>query len=336
MRQIRVDRCGHQGERDDRGDEEPAVDRAHPAAVGPARSHSEDSDHRRHYADRGNDQREGEPGVAEGGLAEDQRGDQRDGVRLEEVGGHTGTVAHVVAHVVGDGRGITRIILRNALFDLADQVGADVGGLGEDAAADTHEHRDERRAEAKSFEDLGRVGRVDQHDTGGAEQTQPHREHADYATRAKSDLHGLVRDGGEILFRLAFRRSGFSGRGGDAHIAAHREPHSDVSGGSREHRADQEEDRTPGSLIPIVRGQQHEQEEHHDGEYREGPQLPSEIGIRAFLDRCRDLLHAVGALACRQYLAYEHCGHHEGGERDDPDHHDDEPVVVGQDRGCEG
>ena len=62
----------------------------------------------------------------------------------------------------------------------------------------------------------------------------------------------------------------------------------------------------------------------------------AEVGVRAFLDGSRDLLHAVGALACRQHLAYQHCGDHQGGERDDRDHHDDEAVVVGQDCGCEG
>src|SRR6476469_6853431 len=50
-----------------------------------------------------------------------------------------------------------------------------------------------------------------------AQQTEPHREHADHAARTESDLHGFVGDGGEILFRLTFRRSGFSRRRGDTH-----------------------------------------------------------------------------------------------------------------------
>ena len=43
--------------------------------------------------------------------------------------------------------GIARIVLRNAGLDLADEVGADVGALGEDAAAETGEDRDQRGAE---------------------------------------------------------------------------------------------------------------------------------------------------------------------------------------------
>ena len=100
----------------------------------------------------GDDQREHQALGAERGLAEDQRGDQRDGVGLEQVGGHAGAVADVVADVVGDGRGVARVVLGDALLDLADQVGADVGGLGEDAAADTHEHGEQGGAEAEALE----------------------------------------------------------------------------------------------------------------------------------------------------------------------------------------
>ena len=75
-------------------------------------------------------------------------GDDGHGIGLEQVGGHAGAVADVVADVVGDHRRIARIILGNAGFDLADQVGADVGALGEDAAAETGEDGDQRGAEA--------------------------------------------------------------------------------------------------------------------------------------------------------------------------------------------
>ena len=71
--------------------------------------------------------------------AEDDRRDERDLVALEEVGGHAGAVADVVAHVVGDRRRVAGVVLGDALLDLADEVGADVGGLGEDAATDADE-----------------------------------------------------------------------------------------------------------------------------------------------------------------------------------------------------
>ena len=76
-------------------------------------------------------------------------GDDGHRIGLEQVGRHAGAIADVVADVVGDGRGIARIVLRNAGLDLADEIAADVGALGEDAAAETGEDRDQRGAEAE-------------------------------------------------------------------------------------------------------------------------------------------------------------------------------------------
>ena len=81
------------------------------------------------------------------GRAEQHHGDGGDGVRLEEVGRHAGAVADVVAHVVGDHGRVARVVLGDPRLDLADEVGADVGGLREDAAAETREDRDQRAAE---------------------------------------------------------------------------------------------------------------------------------------------------------------------------------------------
>ena len=76
-------------------------------------------------------------------------GDDGHHIGLEQVGRHAGAVADIVADIVGDGRGVARIVLRNAGFDLADHVAADIGTLGEDAAAETGEDRDQRGAEAE-------------------------------------------------------------------------------------------------------------------------------------------------------------------------------------------
>ena len=96
--------------------------------------------------------------VSRVGLAgeEDRRqhhgGDHGHRVGLEQVGRHAGAVADIVAHVVGDGRRVARVVLRNAGLDLADEVAAHVGALGEDAAAETGEDRDQRSAEAQGDE----------------------------------------------------------------------------------------------------------------------------------------------------------------------------------------
>ena len=91
--------------------------------------------------------------------AEQHGGDDGHRVGLEQVGGHAGAVADVVADVVGDHRRVARIVLGDAGLDLADQVGADVGALGEDAAAETREDRDQRGAEGEADQRMQDVAR---------------------------------------------------------------------------------------------------------------------------------------------------------------------------------
>ena len=99
-------------------------------------------------------------------------GDDGDHVGLEEVGGHARAVADVVAHVVGDGRGVAGVVLGDARLDLADQVGADVGRLGEDAAADPHEQGEEGGAEPEADQHRGGGVLEDEHDHRRPEQPE--------------------------------------------------------------------------------------------------------------------------------------------------------------------
>ena len=119
-----------------------------------AEPREERADHRRDRGDAAERERvEVEPvrQVADEGdvRAEQHHGDRRDGVGLEQVGRHAGAVADVVADVVGDHGRVARVVLGDAGLDLADEVGADVGGLREDAAAETGEDGDERAAEGE-------------------------------------------------------------------------------------------------------------------------------------------------------------------------------------------
>ena len=70
---------------------------------------------------------------------EDHHRDHAGDVRVKDVAAHTGHVAHIVAHVVGDGRRVARVILRNALFHLAHQVGSHIRRLGVDSTPDPGE-----------------------------------------------------------------------------------------------------------------------------------------------------------------------------------------------------
>ena len=146
-------------ERQRAGDEEAAVDRLERVGLALLRLHGEDAEDRGDDADGASGEREDEAerrvgaDRVERGDTEDDRGDEGDLVALEQVGGHAGAVADVVADVVGDGRRVARVVLGDAGLDLADEVGADVGGLGEDAAADAQEQGEQRATEAEADED---------------------------------------------------------------------------------------------------------------------------------------------------------------------------------------
>ena len=221
----RRDRAQHR--RDGGGDVEGAVDRLQ-AALTRSRLGDVDADDGGDGADGRHDQREHEALGAERGAAEDQGGDQGHRVGLEQVGRHAGAVAYVVAHVVGDGGGVARVVLGDVLLHLAHQVGADVCGLGEDAAADPHEHGQQRGTEAEALEDRGGVTLVEQHDGRGTEEPQADGHHADEGAGAERDAHGGV-------------AALVAGGGGHADVRLDGEPHAEPADGGREAGADQEE-----------------------------------------------------------------------------------------------
>ena len=246
------------------------------------------------------------PSLPEGGLAQDERGDERHRVGLEQVRRHPRAVADVVPHVVGDRRGVARIVLRDSLLDLADKVGSDVGGLGEDAAADAHEHGEQGSAEPEALQHRRRVAAEDEHHARGTEQSQADGRHAHVAAGPERDPG---RDQGAV--RVV-------GGGGDADVRAGREPHPQVADGGGEHRPDDEE-HGPADPYVQVPWEHEQQEEHQDHEARQGAELTVEIRRGAFLDGPRDGLHVGGAHAGGQYLAAEHRGHDQCGQGDESD-----------------
>ena len=167
-----VRRDGEAADRQHAADDQALVERAHDRAVG-AELDEERADDRGHDAGAADAERIEHRGGEHRLADEEDRGEHHGGddghrVGLEQVGRHAGAVADVVADVVGDGRRVARIVFRNAGLDLADEVGADVGALGEDAAAETGEDRDQRGAERErdqrvdhgaAFAARGRAGR---------------------------------------------------------------------------------------------------------------------------------------------------------------------------------
>ena len=157
------------------GDDQALVERAlHVAGGAPHRERADDRGQQRHAADH---QRVHAhlAHLVEGEHAEQHHGHGGHRVGLEEVGGHAGAVAHVVAHVVGDHRGVARVVLGDARLDLAHDVGAHVGGLGEDAAAQTGEHGDQRAAEAQADEGVDGLALLLAAGAAGCRSSRPRR-----------------------------------------------------------------------------------------------------------------------------------------------------------------
>ena len=326
-RQVGEARDGAEHGRDAGRQVERAVDRPQRVLPG-AGPGEEDADQRGDHADGGDDQREDQTGLAERRLAEDQRGDQRHGVRLEEVRRHAGAVTDVVAHVVGDGGRVARVVLGDVLLDLADEVGADVGGLGEDAAADPHEHGEHGGAEAEALEDRRGVALEHEHDEGGAQQAEAHGRHAHVRAGAEGDPDG----------RGAALDAG-PGRRGHAQVGAGGQPHAEVADQAGEHRAREEGDRPGDPQAPVrtllvgVGRQRQQQEERDDGEDAQRAELAAEEGGRALLHRAGDVLHRRGAVAGGEAPRAGRRPRHEQRHQRDHTHDGDEgEVACGQRR----
>ena len=212
------------------------------------------------------------------------RGDRGHRVGLEQVGSHASTIADVVADVVRDGRRVARIVLGNAGLDLADQVTADVRTLGEDAAAETSEDRDQRSAEAE------RNQRVDH---GAGIRSKTHRAgqnrvvDRDAEQRETGDEHAGDRAGLEREFKSAGQRADRSLCG--AHVGADRNIHADEARSAGQHRADQEANRDQPAEQPA------DDKKYHHADDANGGVLTLQIGLRALAHRGRNLLHPGAA-----------------------------------------
>ena len=188
--------------------------------------------------------------LAEQQHAQQHHGDRGDRVGLEQVRGHAGAVADVVADVVGDHGRVARVVLGNARLDLADKVGADVGGLGEDAAAEPGEDRDQRAAEAEPDQ------RVDSVPLAVAGDPGEHAVVAGQPDQARPTTSRPVTAPPRNATASAWRDAA-ARRLRDPCVGAHGHVHADVAGGRRQQSADQKADRDADVL-------QRDQHDEHD------------------------------------------------------------------------
>jgi hypothetical protein len=116
----------------------------------------------------------------------------------------------------------SRVVFRNAGFDLAHHVAADVCTLGEDAAAETREYRNQRSAEGKCHERINHGARCWLHAHRSCEETEieNHTEEAEARHEKSGDCTRLERK-----VKPAGQRLGSGLR--HAHVGAHRHVHAD-------------------------------------------------------------------------------------------------------------
>ena len=73
--------------------------------------------------------------------SESRRCENRAAVAFVEVSPHSGNVAYVVAHIVGDGRRVARVVFRNAGLHFSYKVSPHIGRLCVDSASYTGKQR---------------------------------------------------------------------------------------------------------------------------------------------------------------------------------------------------
>ena len=306
--------------RDDAGDGHALVERA--LDVAGLRLDREGPDDRGDDRDAAEDERvERDLGLVlrrEGEDAEQHHGHRGDRVGLEQVGRHAGAVADVVAHVVGDHGRVARVVLGDAGLDLADDVRADVGALGEDAAAESGEDGDQRAAEAEADQRVDGILGADAEDEGqGAEV-------AGHAGQRQAD-HEHAGDGAAAERDVERRADAAARRLGDPCVGPHGDVHADEAGRRRGEAADREADR---DLDVLERDQRDEQHNTDDPDHRV---LALQIGGGALLDGEGQAAHGLVAGRQREQGAAGHCAVDDRGGR--ADERDDDPVVgqeVGQ------
>ena len=322
--QQRVGDERHEHDREPGGDVEAQVEGVHRVAfLSPP--HHEDAGDAGDEPEGADDEREHHPGdVLRGKVdrdAEDHRSDVLRGRRLEEIGASAGAVAHVVADQVRDHGRVPRIVLGDPRLDLADEIGAQIGGFGVDPAAELGEERHERSAEAEADDEEGGLARVAE-----AVVREEHHEDADERERDDEDPRDRSAAQGDpegITDRVL-------SRGARTEVRLHRDEHADDPRQHRRDRADEERDGGPdGELrrcdsLDVLEEVDDGADQHRPAqrEQRDRPVLPPDEGDRRDVDQAGDPLHLGRSDRRAQHVPGEIAGDRQGehaGERDDPD-----------------
>ncbi len=250
--------------------------------------HNADADDGSDEIDRLDDKREEDALDAEDReerRAQDHGANVFGGRGLEDVRAAAGAVADIVTDQVGDDGGVARIVFGNAGFDLADQVGADVGGLGVDAAAKLREQRNQRSAKAEADQLIrGSLGML--------EATEEEKEHADAEQRQRDNDqsgHGAAAQRGlQGAAQAGARGAGSAdvGPDGNEHAGKAGEPGAD----SADQEADDDFIGKRGRKRREAVSDEEQNRQHH-GDNGDRAVLPGHERLGALADGVGDGLH---------------------------------------------
>ena len=249
--------------------------------------------------DKGEDDRGGIVGHLQ--RAEEHGPDEAYGVGLEDVRGHPGAIAHVIAHIIGDRGRVAGIVLVEVALDLAHQIGADIRGLRVNTAAEPGENGYQRGAKREADQALDRLIGTDEalrHQVKDAhrQQREAHYQQPGYRAAIERGLERAVPVHGRRL------------RG--PRIGQHGDAHPDKPGGQRAGRPDDEPERSRAIPQAVVL----EDEKQHKDDRRDAgdrQHLPAKVRLRSLLDSARDLAHPLIPRRCREDAADEPASGHE-------------------------
>jgi hypothetical protein len=198
-----------------------------------------------------------------------------------EPGPHSRHVTDIVTDVVGDDRGVTRVVLGDSRLHFAGQVGADVGRLGVNASPDARKEGDRGSTQAEAEQITGQH-LVVEIDVAAGEEAEQKRDAEHTQTNHRESQHATA------VERDAERcRHGLLGGVGGAGVGQRSRAHSQVAGQTAGKGSTEE----GHAGAPAETGHEHENDKedcHKDGK---GRVLAAQEGRRAFVDPLPDLLH---------------------------------------------
>ena len=233
-------------------------------------------------------------------------------VAFIQVCSHSGDVAHVVSHIVGDCGRVARIILRDVCFHLPHDVSSHVGAFGIDSTAHTGEQglragsHSEGEHGGGDHDQVVAVGRI----VHSIEDKPPY----GYVQKPQAD-DGETHDGSAPERDPESSVEGFPDGVGSPGGCISRSPHSDESRKAGEESSRQESERHPGILK--IESVGHYCEDNRKDDENDGDDLILllEIGHRSFPHVLCDFFHRRGSLIFFPHLAVEKPGKEKGQDR---------------------